>query len=491
MSFDPVFKSSTELSAKVSAALSAGDIRKIGNKLYTTDIDRPLAELVRDFCWDIVGLIAPGSVIGYRTAIELKPTGEGVVHLVSPSRKRTIDLHGLVLAFHKGPGPLEGDTAFLKLYKASYARGLLESMLPSRRRSKVGSKSLPQEVIESTLEKILQARGTAGLNDIRDHARRLAPLLGAYDQFAQLEDIIGALQGTRKADLRSPSGKARAAEKAYDHHRIAQFAELHATLTTWEPVPRPDPVGSSISFANIAFFDAYFSNWIEGTEFEVEEAREIVFGGLDVGRPQDAHDVRGTYEIVSDRDRMSRSMATAQVSWSDFLGQLRTDHGTLMGGRPEMRPGLFKTVPNRAGETVFVAPDLVEGTLREGLGLLKTLDGPFRRAAFQMFLVSEVHPFRDGNGRTGRIFMNAELIAGGQKRIIVPPVYRDDYLLNLKAASNRRRFTGFLRMLDRAQELVNRIDFSDFENAWEELKRANAFALPSESRLELPPPREG
>ena len=33
-----------------------------------------------------------------------------------------------------------------------------------------------------------------------------------------------------------------------------------------------------------------------------------------------------------------------------------------------------------------------------------------------MFLVSEAHPFADGNGRTARIMMNAELIAAGQER---------------------------------------------------------------------------
>ena len=42
--------------------------------------------------------------------------------------------------------------------------------------------------------------------------------------------------------------------------------------------------------------------------------------------------------------------------------------------------------------------------------------------------------------------MNAELVADGQKRIIIPTVYREDYLLNLKAATKRRGFGGFLTM---------------------------------------------
>jgi fido (protein-threonine AMPylation protein) len=33
-----------------------------------------------------------------------------------------------------------------------------------------------------------------------------------------------------------------------------------------------------------------------------------------------------------------------------------------------------------------------------------------------MFLISEAHPFNDGNARIARIMMNAELVAGGHSR---------------------------------------------------------------------------
>jgi Fic family protein len=41
-----------------------------------------------------------------------------------------------------------------------------------------------------------------------------------------------------------------------------------------------------------------------------------------------------------------------------------------------------------------------------------------------MFLVAEVHPFSDGNGRLSRIMMNPELVAAGEQRIVVPTIYR-------------------------------------------------------------------
>lgn len=106
-----------------------------------------------------------------------------------------------------------------------------------------------------------------------------------------------------------------------------------------------------------------------------------------------------------------------------------------------------------------------------------------------MFLISEVHPFPDGNGRIARIMTNAELLAEGQHRVIIPTVYREDYLLALRSLTRQGRTDPFLRMLDRAQEFVSRIDFQDLDAALETLRTANAFSEPSEARLIMPPER--
>jgi len=359
--------------------------------------------------------------------------------------------------------------------------------MPSRKGGKTGSKGLLRAEIEEKLDQKLRLGGANALNETRDRARVIAPLLGAAREFEELEAIIGALQGTHETALESSLGRSRMEGLPCDPSRTGLFERLYAELSAWAVVSRPDPVGSLTGFRNVAFFDAYFSNYIEGTEFDVEEAKEIVFEGRESDRPEDAHDIQGTFGVTSDRARMSRSMGHAQVTWPLFREQLSTDHGQIMRGRPEKHPGKFREVGVRAGQTVFVDADLVAGTLRAGLELLRTLEGGFRRAAFQMFLISEVHPFLDGNGRAARIFMNAELVADGQKRMLIPPVYRDDYLINLKAASRGEGFDRYLRMLDRAQELVYRIDFSDYETAWAQLDGANAFDSHLDSRLVLPP----
>jgi len=41
---------------------------------------------------------------------------------------------------------------------------------------------------------------------------------------------------------------------------------------------------------------------------------------------------------------------------------------------------------------------------------------PFKRGFFCMFIVAEIHPFIDGNGRIARMIMNSEFIRIGIER---------------------------------------------------------------------------
>ncbi len=49
------------------------------------------------------------------------------------------------------------------------------------------------------------------------------------------------------------------------------------------------------------------------------------------------------------------------------------------------------------------------------------------------FFISDIHPFNDGNGRISRVMMNAELYSQGLTTIIIPNVYRSDYLSKCKS----------------------------------------------------------
>ncbi|MGH8034468.1 MAG: Fic family protein, partial [Lysobacterales bacterium] len=288
---------------------------------------------------------------------------------------------------------------------------------------------------------------------------------------------------TREAKTHSPVAKARVAGRPFDPDRIRLFEALFAALRETVSTQRPVQKRTGEANSNLSFFEAYFSNFIEGTEFTVAEAEEIVFGGtIPQERPDDAHDILGTYRIVSDEAELQ----TLPSDFEDFLALLRRRHASIMAARLDKHPGVFKAKTNRAGNTIFVAPDLVTGTLEQGFAFFEALGDQFQRAVFMMILVNEVHPFTDGNGRIGRIMMNAELVAGGQVRIIVPTAYRIDYLTALKALSHSSNATPLIRMMNYAQQYTHAINWDDLVTARKMLEQSGAFFEGEEAKLRMP-----
>jgi len=470
------FVSGTAISREVSRAMRAGKLRKLASRLYTRNLTDKPETVIRRNLWNIVAGYFPGALVADRTALENAPAEDGSVCLVA-GRGNDVELPGLVLRPRRGTEPLSTDRPFIAgLFLSSTARAYLENMRASRARRGLVARTLSRREIEERLDTMIRRGGEDTANRLRDEARATALALGMKDEAAELDALIGALLGTREAELSAPTALARRKGRPYDPDRLALFQTLHAALRAHPPLARLAPRRSAEATATLAFFEAYFSNFIEGTEFAVEEAADIVFRGIIPNdRPEDAHDVLGTWRIVSDAEEMRRTPQDGAA----LFRLLRARHAAIMERRPDKRPGEFKLAGNRAGHTVFVAPDLVTGTLDHGFDLCRSLETSFQRAVFTMFLVAEVHPFADGNGRTARLMMNAELVAAGEERIVVPTVYRSHYLSALKALSQNGRAEPLIRMLDFAQKWTAAIDWRTVEETRRELDSCNAFLDPA------------
>ena len=478
-----VFVSSSALSKAAGAAVARGELRKLGSRLYTRNLTEDPERLVRRSWYFLIGGYYPDALIADRTALENKPAVDGSVFLISDGT-REVELPGLIFRPRKGPPAIDSDRAFPGgAHLSSIPRAYLENMTPSRGRGGRTPRTLGRDEIEQRLDALARQQGEAALNKLRDDARAIAGQLGLERQFEELSALIGTLLGTRDVKTQSAVGAARTAGKPFDPDRLELFERLFSGLREFVPTDRSTSGRSAEATTNLAFYEAYFSNFIEGTEFSVDEAKEIVFEGIiPAERPEDAHDVLGTFRIVSDVVEMSRVPTNGQ----EFVELLQARHGRIMEGRPDKKPGEFKTQRNQAGNTVFVIPDLVRGTLEKGFEFLNALGEPFQRAVFMMFLVSEVHPFADGNGRVGRAMMNAELVTGGQERIIIPTAYRTDYLGALKAISQTGHTDPVVRMLDVAQRYTHSIEWGSMASAHALLEQTNAFAEGELAKLKLP-----
>lgn len=477
-----VIVSNTAISKTVSRLARAGALHLIAPRVYTSNLRDDPAIIVRRNWLLILGGLFPGAVISHRSALPFQSPPDPEVFLTG-DYKRRVDLPGLTVHLLPGPGPLSGDTPLQGgLYLASRPRALLENLAPSRTRSNGVRKTCEREDLESYLAHVLQSSGPQAVEDKLAQARPLAAPLGLASAMAQLESIAAALLGHGNAQvLRRPELAARRG-RPVDSGRIHLLESLALTL---RDMPMPNRAGHPVRqdaavLENLAFFESYFSNYIEGTRFEVRDAHDIVFRGREMfARHQDSHDVRNTFALVSNTLEMDRLPAQPEA----LLRILRDRHAVMMGHRKDLLPGEFKQLRNQAGNTTFVDPGCVEGTLLAGYELYATLREPFARAVFMMCLVSEVHPFTDGNGRIARVMMNAELHHADQARIIIPTVLREDYILGLRAFSRHQDTQAIVRMLDRAQQFASDLSFNDFEQTVADLTTAKAFLEPSEGKL--------
>lgn len=480
-----VFLSDTTSTLAVTRLRKTGQLRKLAPRLYTTNLRDDPATIVRRHAWQIVAMLAPGTVISFRSALEMRPT-EGGNLFVTGHYRRALEIPGLVIRQQEGPGPLPGDRPFLDgLHVASPARALLENLMPTRQ-GKGARRSVGPEGVEAHLEQIAAGRPEK-LKEIWASAHKIAPALEAEKALNELDRLISGIYGSKPAPLTTPLARAFPASEGYDPRRVECFAKLLAELNAAVFPNRPDLVevgAPGPGFYHLAFFDAYFSNYIEGIQFPVDEAIDIVFNNRTPAcRPADAHDVLGTYQVVGRLEDMVRVPANFEA----FEKLLRERHRTILAGRPERRPGEYKLQNNQVGGRTFVEPQLVRGTLKQGYDLYCALEDPMARALMMKFIVTEVHPFEDGNGRAARAMMNAELIAAGQRRLIIPWVYRSEYLGGLRRLSKHQDGAAYIRVMDHAQMFCCRIDFADLAAAEADLRASHAFEDPAEEvKLAVP-----
>lgn len=450
--------------------VKAGQLARIVPGMVSSSQPQDWPALIARERLRVLAALFPGAVLGYRSAFNGGLPEDGTIHLIG-SYRRSVSLPGLTVMLWKGPAAAPGDAPMLgrKLFYPSLPRILLENLTPSRGSAR---KSVGRDAVEQRLLSICDARGEETLSALREQARLLAPQLALADEFNVLDDLVGSILGTRASKLATPAGMAGTAPVPYDPNRLALFEKL-ATQLRSAPLRQPAAVAlTERARSHFAFLESYFSNFIEGTEFDVQEARSFVLGGKPVEqRPKDSHDILGVFRQALDSGWANQTLAAGDA----VLTQLRARHADQMRERPEVGPGEFKVKANRAGNTEFVDPRLVRGTLIEGSKLLSSVPAGTARALLALFLVSEVHPFTDGNGRLGRLVMNAELSVVNSCRIIVPTLYREEYLDCLRVLTRDGLAAPMLAAMQKIHQWTAAFDYEDLDRVILQMTRCNAF----------------
>ena len=465
-----------------------GELQRIAHGVYAlAGSKEDVVARVRRHWQILAGHLVPAAVVSHISALTRGLTPDGYVSLSHPTRfNRTIKLPGVDLVLLKGASAQPGDMPLgtTGLYWASRHRALLENLgrVTKERPTRAG-----KEAVEERLVSILNASGAPALNEVRDAARAIAPALGAEKTFDALNSMVGLLLKTHlKGQLRTRHGQLVARGTPVDAERMMRFELLATALRTAALPTIRDVAPDGDAKVHFAFIESYFSNYVEGTKFSIEEAEAIVLRNTIIpGRPKDSHDVLGVFHQAM-RESTRNSVPPPDAA---FVAGLQARHRTMLERRPEANPGEIKTTANFAGTTQFVLPAFVRGTLQEGSTLALSVPEGLARAVYYAFLVSETHPFDDGNGRLSRLIMNAEMSRLGLCRIIIPTLFHPQYVDCQRALTRTNEPDGFIKALAFAARWCAGFSYADLSALLASLHATNALEeSPAQYKLLSPVP---
>ena len=170
----------------------------------------------------------------------------------------------------------------------------------------------------------------------------------------------------------------------------------------------------------------YNSNAIEGNTLTLKETAMVLEGMTIDQKPLKDH-----LEAVGHRDAFLyiQDIAKQDIPLGEFV--IKNIHSLVLMNQPEDK-GVYRRIPVRimGAYTEPVQPYLIEPKMTELLTVneeRKTTMGVIERVARFHLEFEGIHPFIDGNGRTGRLIMNLDLIRNGYPAINVKFADRKKY----------------------------------------------------------------
>lgn len=157
--------------------------------------------------------------------------------------------------------------------------------------------------------------------------------------------------------------------------------------------------------------NTYNSNAIEGNTITLRETAMIIQGGITIG----GKSIQEHLDIVGHKDAIEYvySLADDKRELSEFT--IKEIHSLVLAA-DSANKGVYRRLPVAVGghqppEPALV-PQMMEGMVDE-YARRKMSSHPVEAAAWLHLQFENIHPFIDGNGRTGRLLLNFELLKSG------------------------------------------------------------------------------
>ena len=244
--------------------------------------------------------------------------------------------------------------------------------------------------------------------------------------------IEGVIQNGRSylipADAVKPVDGRRLRHKEVSEQYLAIFSRIDALKEQLDK-RRPLTAGELRRLRDEFLVEyTYNSNAIEGNTLTLQETALVLEGLTIAQKPLKDH-----LEAVGHKDAFLyvQELVRDKVPFSETI--IKQIHTLVLMDRPEDR-GIYRRIPVRimgayhTPPDSIIIPELMEKLVNE-FAVSKL--HPIEKAALFHLKFEGIHPFVDGNGRTGRLILNLFLMQNGY-----PPV-------NVKFADRKRYYDAF------------------------------------------------
>ncbi len=192
----------------------------------------------------------------------------------------------------------------------------------------------------------------------------------------------------------------------------------------------------------------YDSNALEGSTLTKNETYALIFDSNHCLINANAKEIHQAINMKKAFREVLNLVKNKEPMTHDFLVHLNEiiNENILFGGAYRVNPAML-TGSNK----VFPSPDEIEQFLNRFIDAYNALveNGFTMNDVADLHVNFEnIHPFSDGNGRTGRLLINSLLLSGNEIPITLPLDSRNDYLKMLETNNT----AGLAKMFQELQE---------------------------------------
>lgn len=195
--------------------------------------------------------------------------------------------------------------------------------------------------------------------------------------------------------------------------------------------------------------NTYHSNAIEGNTLTIYETKAILEDGITVGNGKT---LREHMEAINHRDAIQYVESVITRPLTEHL--IRNIHSLILRGIDTDHAGAYRrqdVIIAGASHSVTphfkIADDMEELVRWYTSAVENNNDHPIEIAAILHSKFVNIHPFLDGNGRTGRLLMNFELMRAGYLPVIIQVDDRQKYYEALDHAGVNNDYTMLIDMV--------------------------------------------